>query len=260
MKHTEIIEYIEKTAPLFTASAWDKSGVQVASFAQSCSHLAVMLDPSLSQITKALTAGADFILTHHPLTMQPQFTDRANDYLAILSQLLGKQAWLYSAHTSLDANPKGPVRWLATALQLQQVQLLEPTVTGEDGAEYGFGFVGSLAAPVSYAEFSTKLATCLGKKTWQACGPMPTSIQKVACCPGSGSGLAADAYALGADILLTGDVKYHAALDTHIRILDVGHFCLEETMMQHFAAHLATVLPIPVTFFPASDPLTPEGC
>lgn len=263
MKAAEIISVIEKTAPLGAQASWDASGVQVASFTENCTKLAVMLDPTPACVEKAVADGADFIVAHHPFSMQPRFPNRADDYLAVLGQLLSHKIWLYSAHTSLDASPDGPVRWLAQELGLQSLSLLEPAASlcASGGQNHGFGFVGDLPAALAYADFCQKLAACLGRAEWQGCGNKPESVRRIACCPGSGGGMYKEALAAGADVFITGDVKYHTALEaaaSGIRILDVGHFILEEEMMRRFALHLQETLSVPVTFVPGSDPLGGE--
>ena len=269
MKAVDIISVIEKMAPLSEAASWDRSGVQVAGFQERATQVAVMLDPSLPRVEQALAAGADFILSHHPLSMTPRFPDQADDYLRLLSALLGSNAWLYSAHTSLDANPCGPVRWLAESLGLTGVATLEatgglvPACGGKEGGTtegqtYGFGFTGTLPHPLPYGEFCRTLADVLGKASWHACGPLPGVVRRVGCCPGSGSSLFALAAEAGVDVFITGDVKYHAALEAPLRALDVGHFCLEEEMMRRFALWLGGELSVPVRFWPAEDPLAPE--
>lgn len=262
MKVTEIIAVIEDIAPVSFQAAWDASGVQVASFAKEASHIAVMLDPSPLSVGQALAAGADFLLSHHPLAMQPRFPNRQDDYLSVLSLLFTHKAWLYSAHTSLDANPAGPVRWLAEALGLESVEILEISSPVSGGAsQYGFGFTGTLPQELGYAEFCRVLSGALGKKDWQACGPAPERVHRVACCPGSGGSMYPEALAAGADVFVTGDVKYHTALDASaagLRVLDVGHFALEEEMMRRMALYLEQALTIPVTFVAGADPLGGE--
>ncbi len=257
MKVSEIIDAVEKIAPLGLAASWDHSGMQVAAFRKDAGRVAVLLDPDLERLRAAVADGAEFILAHHPLTMRPVYPDTPGDYLAALQLLLSRDIPLYSAHTSLDASPRGPAAWLAGELLLSGARVLEPT--GEDnGLPAGFGFVGDLPTPLDYEEFCRILARILGLESWQACGPKPVRVGRVACCPGSGSGLAAEALAAGADLLITGDVKYHAALEAGIRILDVGHFCLEEEMMRRFAARLQEILSVPVVFHPGRNPLAPE--
>ena len=260
MKAIDIIEIIEKHAPLGYAAPWDKSGVQVAALREEIRSVAVMLDPTLESLARAADAGADFILAHHPLSMQPRYPDRRDDYLSILSLLFKADIWLYSAHTSLDANPDGPVRWLAQELDLRSLEILEPGAAAGPAAPCcGFGFSGLLPATLTYADFCRLLGSALGGDSWQVCGPRPERVARVACCPGAGGGLLGEAAASGADVFITGDIKYHTALEARsmgLHVLDVGHFILEEEMMRRFAATMTSVLSVPVAFVPGSDPLT----
>ena len=77
-----------------------------------------------------------------------------------------------------------------------------------------------------------------------------------------------EARASGADLYITGDVKYHDALDLVSRnrlpsgaafaVLDVGHFILDEEMTRRLALVLARRLPdVRVSFLPRRDPFSP---
>ncbi|MCL1939648.1 MAG: Nif3-like dinuclear metal center hexameric protein [Desulfovibrionaceae bacterium] len=267
MKVFDIINLIEKMAPPEFAASWDNSGVQVAALREEIQSLAVLLDPTPEKLEQAVEAGADFILAHHPLLMQPRYPNRADSYLSTLSLLFTRNIWLYSAHTSLDANPEGPVRWLARDLGLQSLEVLESTVSLGSRLPLsplsGFGFSGTLPEALSYDAFCRSLAAALGKDSWQACGPKPAQVFRVACCPGAGNSLLTDAAVSGADVYITGDVKYHTALEAvslGLHVLDVGHFILEEEMMRRLAADLAVALPLPVRFIASRDPITVERC
>ena len=62
----------------------------------------------------------------------------------------------------------------------------------------------------------------------------------------------------GADIFITGDVKYHTALDTQLCLFDVGHHSLEEEMMRRAAIHLQHACPmLEVVFVPSASPFQP---
>lgn len=262
MKVCDIINVIEKTAPLGLAASWDKSGLQVAAFRQEAFHLAVMLDPLLPNIVRARELGADFLLSHHPLSLEPRYPDSTGDYHSILSALFKADIPLYSAHTSLDANPLGPVRWLGQKLDLRRLAVLEAegraVLPGQSEAQdYGFGFVGDLPAPLDYAAFGKKLAACTELRAWRSCGPRPETVRRVACCPGSGGGMIGPAKAAGADLLVTGDLRYHSALEAELHVIDLGHFQLEEIMMREFAVQLGPQLPgLQISFIAGSDPLS----
>ena len=261
MKTSEIITHIEKTAPLCNAAPWDNSGMQVAAVRDTVSHVALMLDPTPRGIATALKMGADMIVSHHPLAITPRLPRVLDDFHTVLSLLFSRDVPLYSAHTSLDSNLHGPASWLADAFGLTNRQALEHTADHPEGEpHYGFGVVGDLPSPLPYALFTDTLAALLKKTTWRASGPMPETVSRMAYCPGSGEPFLHTAAALGADIYITGDMKYHAALEAPIRTLDVGHFILEEIMMRTFADQLRTSLaPITISYFEAADPFIIEG-
>lgn len=261
MRQSDIIRSIEETAPLSIAAPWDKSGIQVASARAQISCLAVCLDPTPESVRRALEAGADMVLSHHPLCMEPRFTDRLDGYHEVLSLLFRADVPLYAAHTSLDANPVGPVAWLAEELKLRALTVLEATGSMElFGVDWtcGFGVVGELPEALSSEALREALLPWIAGSSPRLAGSLPERVRKVAICPGSGSSLAADAAAAGADVLITGDLKYHSALELPLPVLDVGHFSLEEEMMRRFSYHLKNILSeVTVVFVPAQDPLRP---
>lgn len=257
MKTTDLINIIEKTAPLHGAADWDACGIQVAAQRDNVQHIAVCLDPTPTSIGRALELGADFILSHHPLLMRPRLPAKLDDYHTVLSLLITHKVALYAAHTSLDANPDGPAGWLARSLKLQNPQILEAT-TLDSNAALGFGLVGALPQSLRLEELVRLLSTDISLEGASLCGPVPALIKSVAYCTGSGTSLLPQVVRSGADIYITGDIKYHTALETHTCILDVGHHSLEEEMMRQMCTLLTTQIPqITVSFVPSVSPLRP---
>ncbi|GAB6035934.1 Nif3-like dinuclear metal center hexameric protein [Fundidesulfovibrio butyratiphilus] len=132
--------------------------------------------------------------------------------------------------------------------------LAEPVQT------YGYGLVGDLPEPLPYETFADTLWSVVPRSFWTVSGQTPATVSRVAYCTGSGSALAAKAFALGAQIYITGDVKHHQALEAEALgfTIDVGHHSLEEEMMRRLAPRLAAELPdgqVEVRFFPGCDPL-----
>ena len=283
MLQRAVIDIIEQTAPLSLMAEWDHSGVQVASAREEIHHLAVCLDPAPEQLRAAVEAGADMVLTHHPLTMRPEWTSALNGYTDALRILYSHDVPLYASHTSLDANPLGPSAWLPDELGLTGRTLLErtgtftaPAGTDLEGQllEGGFGCVGDLPAPQSLAEVCTVLRRHLPLE--RMCGAVrfvgdpERPVRRVAVCTGSGGSLMEEAASAGADLYITGDLKYHESLALRSRqdrrspnfcpmaILDVGHFSLEEEMTRRFALLLEKQLDgVTVTFLPGRDPFLP---
>ncbi|MFI3271658.1 MAG: Nif3-like dinuclear metal center hexameric protein [Pseudomonadota bacterium] len=287
MEVSKITELIERIAPLPAACSWDNSGVQVAALCQDITSLAVCLDPTPNAVEQAMALGAQYILSHHPLLMKPAYLNKLGSYHQVVRTLMTHDAWLYSAHTSLDASANGPVSWLAKELGLQDCTILEQTYecpcapshnnlsshdnhsscSSDSSASkaqseiFGLGMVGTLATPLSWNDFIARMQSLVPLDTATLCGPRPSMIQRIGYCTGSGSSLASRAFAKGADIFITGDVKYHTALDTLGPILDVGHFSLEEEMMKRLASQLQASLGAEITvhFLASADPLRPLG-
>jgi dinuclear metal center YbgI/SA1388 family protein len=257
-------------APLRYQAKWDLSGVQVAAVRQQISKLGVFLDPAPERIEEALAWGADFLLCHHPLTLDPHLPNRVDTYHAALKLALTNDIWLYAAHTSLDANIAGPVSWLSEALGLTGNRAIEqvPAASVPEDRQHltGFGIIGSLEEPLSVPDFQARLRQVLTERTgrgfWLASGNAPERISKVAYCPGSGGSLMDKAFDQGADVFLTGEVKHHQAVYAPGLVADVGHHGLEEEMMRLFAEKLTeTLSPLGVTtaFFPSPDPMRLEA-
>lgn len=254
----ELFAGIEAIARPDTAASWDRSGLQVASTRSAISRLAVCLDPTPNSVSRALDAGADCILSHHPLALAPDLPCRLDAYRETLRLLLRADVPLYAAHTTLDVNANGPAAWLADALELGGRKVLEVVrpALSPDLLPFGYGLAGNLPQPVDFARLNDLLSQVLGFDGGTVCGPEPKLVRRVAYCTGSGSSLWREAQAAEATLFITGDVKYHTALETSIAILDVGHHSLEEEMMRRMSLLLKSQFAeLDVIFVPSASPL-----
>jgi putative NIF3 family GTP cyclohydrolase 1 type 2 len=91
-------------------------------------------------------------------------------------------------------------------------------------------------------------------------GNVPEKIKKVAYCTGSGMSLAEKAFYMKADVFISGDIKYHIAqsIKSYGLTIDVGHFILEEIMMQKWTEKIIQDLDklnMEVKFFKGKDPI-----
>lgn len=109
----------------------------------------------------------------------------------------------------------------------------------------GYGMVGDLPQPVEEMTFLWHL-----KETFN-CGCIRHSdlrrkpIRRVAVCGGSGSSLIQKAIGSGADIFVTGDVKYHQFFEAEgqLIIADIGHFESEQFTKEVFFELLTKKFP-----------------
>lgn len=119
----------------------------------------------------------------------------------------------------------------------------------------GFGEVGDLPEALAWDDFMAKADELIERDALLISGPQPETVSRVAYCGGSGSSLIGKAAKAGADVFITGDMKYHPAVETPICVIDAGHFSLEEEMMRRFAVELEEGLDgVDVEFFEGEDP------
>ncbi len=112
---------------------------------------------------------------------------------------------------------------------------------GNRRPDLGLGRVGRLPEPVTLGEFARQVKAALGVRFLRLVGDAETRVAKVALCGGSGASLIADAARQGADVLVTGDVKYHDAqnaLSQGLTLIDAGHFATEQLMVAELAQTL----------------------
>lgn len=99
----------------------------------------------------------------------------------------------------------------------------------------GLGRIGRLVTKTTLQEFAETVRTALGCDHLRLVGDRTMNIAKVALCGGSGASLLHEAARQGADVLVTGDVKYHEARQAEelgLALIDAGHFASERLMVE----------------------------
>ena len=113
------------------------------------------------------------------------------------------------------------------------------------GPAHGLGRIGLLPRECSLEAFAAKVRDCLDCSHVRMVGPGASKVRKVAVCGGSGAFLLSEALRQGADVLVTGDIKYHEAREAEslgIGMIDAGHFATEKPMITGFAKVLTDEL------------------
>lgn len=109
----------------------------------------------------------------------------------------------------------------------------------------GSGMIGFLEKPIPEIDF----LNFVKEQTKTSCirhSPLIGKlVQKIALCGGSGSFLLSTAKAAGADVFITGDVKYHDFFeaDNQILIADIGHYESEQFTKQLLVDYLNKKFP-----------------
>lgn len=129
------------------------------------------------------------------------------------------------------------------------------------GVPYGLGRIGELTEDQELGLFAARTAEALEVGEVRLYGDPSAVIRRVAVCSGSGASCVEDALQLGADVLVTGDVDHHAALDAiaaGLNVLDAGHVGTEKIFVPELARQLrasviAEKIDVKIREFPAGD-------
>lgn len=336
----DLIGLVHKLYAPELAEDWDNVGLQVGDPGAPLERVLVALDPSLSAVQAARQAGAQALLTHHPLLFRPIKRLTPEDAVgATLWAAVRDGVAIISAHTNLDCAVDGLNSWLAKRLgvqnqaplqavagdylkivvfvpsghehnvsealfsagageigdygecsfrshgegtfrpgpgttpfigkvgqreQLEEIRLetiipkrklaralekmqkahpyeevaydLIPLRNQVPGA--GLGRIGRLEQKMTLDDFAARVKDVLGCDYLRLIGPGSRAVHKVALCGGSGAGLLQTAHRQGADVLVTGDIKYHDARQAEelgIALIDAGHFATEQLMVEQVA-------------------------
>lgn len=241
----DILAWLDLFAPFRYAASWDQCGLQVGDPQAPVQRLLVALEPSSTTLREAEELACQCLVTHHPLLFQPLKALRADQFpakLAIRAILRGIH--LIAAHTNVDAAREGTNDRLGELLTVERMEPLEQDDLKVGESRYGgMGRVGTLSQAMPFRELLEKTGQALGGIPVRAVGDAEKPVQRVALCSGSGGSLIDRAIRVGADVFITGDIRYHdaqRALEAGLALIDVGHFPSEKIVVEPVAAFLRT--------------------
>lgn len=198
MNKYKIITRIEQFAPLETQEKWDCSGWLVETENQDIEKIMLCLTVTDDIVRQAREQNCDMIISHHPLFTVP---------------LLYKNIDIYCAHTNLDRAQGGTTDTLIKTLGLDQFIVAN---SGEEFTRY-------INYKTSLQDFVERLKT-ISPHLRYVNNKGVTELKRIAFCAGSGTEFIQEAFENGADALVSGDLKFHTALDSPIVVFDIGHF------------------------------------
>lgn len=222
---------IEEHAPLKLACNWDNCGLLTGRKNAEVTAVLTALDIDMDIAAEAKAAGAEMIVTHHPLIFDPIKKVNEDTYEGrVLMYLIENNIALYSAHTNLDAAHGGINDFLAELYELQEIECFEITHIDDNGDKYGLGRTGKLKTPMTLMDFARFIAEKLGLSTINYTGDDNLIINTAALCSGGGGSLITPDIAGIADVYITGDIKYsnaRNAFSMNLPVIIADHFSTE---------------------------------
>ena len=205
MDKYELVRKIEEFAPLETQEKWDCSGwgVEVCyprpegeglgERVKDVHRILFALTVTDKIVRQAREKNCDMIISHHPLFYVP---------------LEWKDINIYCAHTNLDKAEGGTTDTLIKKLGFTKTESFE------------FVRIVRLETPISVTELKQRLLTISPNLRYVNNKGIET-VKSIGFCAGSGSEFINE---VDTDAFVTGDLKFHTALEANQAVFDIGHF------------------------------------
>lgn len=242
----EVISAVEEWYDPRFAESWDAVGLTCGDPAAEVTRVLLAVDVTPQIVAEAEAAGAQLLLTHHPLLLTAVHGVPATDPKGgLVYRMIRAGIAHYVAHTNADIAEPGVSDALAARLGLTGLRPLEGVQPEVAQAEVrGTGRVGELPAAMTLREFAEHAARVLPATAWgvRAAGDPSRDVRTVAVCGGSGAAFIPAARRAGADVYLTADLKHHATLEAvtelGLALVDAAHWATEAPWLDDVATRL----------------------
>lgn len=244
MKVREITELLNREIPPSYAESWDHVGLLVGDEEQKVHKILVALDADDAAVTRAAEEHFDLIVTHHPLLFHPMERVVEQDFIGRRVRKMIRNGISYFAmHTNFDIVKMADIN--AEDLKLKDAEVLDEVGTNAHGV-YGFGRIGSLEEDTTLENFAEFVKTVCHLPFIRTYGDPKRKIHLAAVASGSGRSSIPAAIAKDADVIVTGDVDYHTAIDANakgIAVIDAGHYGTEFCFIPYMTKELKRQFP-----------------
>lgn len=261
VKCGDIISFMDQLAPASLAEDWDNIGLILGDRRKEIKRILLCLDITSDVVEEALNTDVQLIISHHPLIFKKIGSVNVDNYKgSLIYKLIKADINVFCAHTNLDVVECGVNRKLAERLELSGITVLNKCMAatpetgsvkneasaGEKATSFGLGAVGYLKNELSLKEFVSFVKARLEVDSVRVVGHPKGNIRKIAVYCGSFDDDLQAVLEHGADALVTGDLKYHTAVDGFgfgMCIIDAGHFNTEKVILPVLEKQLLSGFP-----------------
>lgn len=241
MKCSEIIEQIRVLCPEKYAQDWDNVGLLVGDENRNVNRLLIALDATDSAVDYAVYAGAEMLITHHPMIFSSMKKVVYNDFTGrrIIS-LIENGISYYAMHTNFDVCCMADEA--AGMIGMDEGEPLE--VTAEiNGYPAGIGKIAFMSER-TIKEWSDLVKHIFNLDFVVVYGDENRKVKRIAISPGSGKSMIREAVSKGAELIITGDIGHHEGIDAVLQglsVIDAGHYGLEHIYIDYMKNYLEKV-------------------
>jgi dinuclear metal center YbgI/SA1388 family protein len=220
---SQIYDFLDDLSPFSSQEKWDNCGLIVGNQNDEINQIYISLDLDLQNIQNIKPNS--LVITHHPLIFSAIKQINYDDYSSkILKYLIKNDISLISMHTNIDKSHLN--RYV-----FEDILGFEVNIEDKDD------FVLSTKIQMNYDDLKQLVAKKLNLNYIKSVD-CHTFIENLSMTTGSGMSLIQK---IQTDCFLTGDIKFHDAMDAkarNISLIDIGHYESEI----HFCALLFNII------------------
>jgi dinuclear metal center YbgI/SA1388 family protein len=206
-KIKDIYNFLDQLSPFATSEAWDNSGLIVGDMEDSFSDVYISLDLDKKLVKKAKKQS--LIITHHPLIFSPLKKINFDNFSTkLLKTLIKKDIKVISLHTNIDKSHLN-IYVLEKVLGFKSLRCDD--------------FICYARCDISFEDLKKLVKKRLNLQFSKSV-KSKKHIKTLALATGAGASLLDS---VKADCFLTGDIKYHDAMEASLRkiaLIDIGHY------------------------------------
>lgn len=221
MKITEIYQILDEVAPFEAQESWDNSGLLLGNMDDEFDKIYASIDLDSNLIQKI--EKNSLVITHHPLIFKGLKSLNPSIYPSnLIYEIIKKDIKLISMHTNFD--------------KFVLNKFVASEILGYEIAEIR-DFLVFFEVNKSFDEFAKEIKQKLKISNLRVV-KAGEFIKTATLCTGSGADLLGS---FKSDCFLTGDIKYHSALESlenKISLIDINHFESEAYFGQSLAKNL----------------------
>lgn len=221
----ELVQKLDSLTQVQTQYSWDNSGLIVGNLDKDVDRILLCLELTDEVLKEANDLKVQLIISHHPVIFNSvkkfiKEAKRGN----LVYDLISASIASYAAHTNFDMLKGGINDYVLNLLGVGERQELY------DDEDRAIGRMFKLPEPTKVSEFAKRFKEILDLPEVRIVSKSDRYVEKIGIVTGSGMDVLLSAKEQSFDLFLTGDVKYHQALDAMNKgycVIDGGHYGTE---------------------------------
>jgi len=210
----DVINQLEKVAPVNLAEEWDNVGLLIGDKKNEVSGILISLDCDESSVDFAIKNNLNLIITHHPVIFK--CLKKINESNKSIIKLIQNNISVYSAHTNFDNCSRSMNNYIADKLG------------GFNIIKAQEGIIFSIKTTL-LKDFAFKIKEIISEDILKIKGDFRKNVSTVYLCTGSGMSTESFAHAEEVcDVFVTSEIKHNYWIEaTKLALIEFSHFSSE---------------------------------